>query len=501
MNVRNVGGHGLTRRETLRRMGAAGLGMTALGGGLEALLAGEAAAAPAPGSLKDIEHVIFLMQENRSFDHYFGTLSGVRGFGDKHGAGAFKQRTASGRTLEPFKLPTGKGYCFDDITHDWGPQHRAWNHGRMNRFAAVHEAPPSAGGDGPVAGVETMGYYTRSALPFYYGLADAFTVCDGYHCSVIGPTDPNRIMSMSATLDPSGAKGGPLVETLVGTRASLQGAFHWTTMPERLQARGVSWKIYMAQTNGGIFDNVLTYFAPYNRPGELADRALKPSFPADFMSDIARDSLPKVSWLLTSLPATEHPGFSTAVAGEIAAAQIVRAVMSNPKVWRKTALFVTWDENGGFFDHVAPPVAPKGTKGEYLTVSPLPAAANGIAGPIGLGFRVPMIVVSPFTRGGLVCSDTFDHTSMLRFLETRFGVEVPNLSAWRRGVTGDLTSAFNFAAKPRDGRPSLPSPGSAADAACTTNVPVTVPSAQHLPKQERGTRKRPSGIVKTRKGK
>jgi phospholipase C len=219
------------------------------------------------------------------------------------------------------------------------------------------------------------------------------------------------------------------------------------------------------------------------------------------MADVKNDSLPKVSWLLTGLGDTEHPGFSTAVAGEIAAAKIVKAVMSNAKVWRKTALFITWDENGGFFDHVAPPVPPKGTKGEYVTVSPLPEVAKGVIGPIGLGFRVPMIVVSPFTRGGLVCSDTFDHTSMLRFVETRFGVEVPNLSAWRRGVTGDLTSAFNFAAKPRVGRASLPAAGPAADAACAKDVAVSVPKHQRIPKQERGTRKRPSGIVKPKKKK
>jgi phospholipase C len=500
MQRRETADRGLTRRETLQRMGAAGLGMTALGGGLEALLASEAAAAPAPGSLKDIEHVIFLMQENRSFDHYFGTLSGVRGFGDKQGASAFKQKAAGGGTLEPFKLPTGKDYCFFDITHDWGPQHESWNGGKMNRFARAHEAAIPAG-DGLTAGVETMGYYNRAALPFYYGLADAFTICDGYHCSVIGPTDPNRLMSMSATLDPSGAKGGPLIETFSGgPRNALNGTFHWTTMPERLQARGVSWKIYQDPA-GGSLDNVLTYFAPYNKPGELADRGLNTTFPDDFMSDLKNDSLPAVSWLLTGILETEHPGFSTAVAGEIAAAQIVNAIMSNPKVWRKTALFITWDENGGFFDHVAPPVPPKGTKGEYLTVATLPEKANGIRGPIGLGFRVPMIVASPFTRGGFVCSDTFDHTSMLRFVETRFGVEVPNLSAWRRGVTGDLTSAFNFAAKPRDRRPSLPAAGPAVDAVCVpgNDQAVTVPKKQHIPKQERGTRKRPSGIVKPKK--
>jgi phospholipase C len=480
---------GLTRRETLARAGAAGLGLTALGGGLDALLAGAAGAAPRTGSLHDIEHVIFLVQENRSFDHYFGTLRGVRGFADKRGAAGFRQKDPAGHQVLPFHL--GMQYCMPDLTHDWGPQHLSWNGGRMNRFVAVHDEVDTPAG----TGIETMGYYTRSDLRFYYALADAFTICDGYHCSVIGPTDPNRIMSMSATLDPSGAKGGPLVETLTGNRGSLAGAFRWTTMPERLQKHGVSWKVYMAQTNGGIFDNVLTYFAPYTKPGELADRALHTSYPNDFLSDIRHNRLPSVSWILTNLLQTEHPGYSSAAEGEVAAAEIVRAVMSNPKVWSKTALFITWDENGGFFDHVAPPVAPPGTPGEYLTVSPLPAKANGIAGPIGLGFRVPMLIVSPFTRGGLVCSDTFDHTSMLRFLETRFGVEVPNLSAWRRKVTGDLTSAFNFAAAPKDGRPRLPAPRSAGVQECVSPSPVHVPKPS-FPRQEPGRRRRPSGIVK-----
>jgi phospholipase C len=481
---------GLTRRETLTRIGAAGLGMTALGGGLDALLASASVAAPAQGKLSDIEHVIFLMQENRSFDHYFGTYPAVRGFSDKRGLAAFRQRTATGALFEPFHLPSGGiEYCMPDLTHDWGPQHASWDHGRMDGFVRAHEAV-----DPPGVGTETMGYYKRADLRFYYGLADAFTICDGYHCSVIGPTDPNRLMSMTATLDPAGAKGGPLVETLVATRAAMQGKFSWTTMPERLQARGVSWKIYMDQTSG-FLDNVLPYFAAYNKPGELADRALHNSYPNDFMSAIKHDSLPSVSWLLTGVGQTEHPGFSSAIAGEIAASQIVAAVMSNPKVWRKTALFITWDENGGFFDHVAPPAAPAGTAGEYLTVSTLPAAAQGVRGPIGLGFRVPMLIVSPFSRGGLVCSDVFDHTSMLRFVETRFGVEVPNLSAWRRRTTGDLTSAFNFAAKPSYGKAPLTSPGAANAVPCASPKPIPV-MAQGIPRQEPGKRKAPSGIVK-----
>jgi phospholipase C len=482
-----------TRREALRDLGAASLGVGALGGGLEGLLARAAAAAPIGGSLKDIEHVIILMQENRSFDHYFGTLSGVRGFADKRGATAFTQVGTDNKKLQPFHLAKG---CFPDLTHDWGPQHRSWNGGRMNGFLRAHEladVPPSEPlGTAP----ETMGYYNRSDLRFYYALADAFTICDAYHCSVLGPTDPNRLMSMSASLDPAGTRGGPLLQTLVATRGSLAGHFTWTTMPERLQARGVSWKIYSGP-GGGVLDNVLPYFKAYRPGSKLNKFALEPTFPTDFTADLAHNRLPQVSWLLPGVGQTEHPDFSTPLAGEIVARQIIEAIVSHPKIWKRTALFITWDENGGFFDHVAPPAPPQGTKGEFLTVSQLPAAAQGIRGPIGLGFRVPMLVVSPFSRGGLVCSDVFDHTSTLRFLETRFGVEVPNLSAWRRRVTGDLTSTFNFAAKPQYGRPSLPQPDGSSTGACTGPTPVTVTPGP-FPRQAPGKRRRPSGIVKRR---
>jgi phospholipase C len=478
----------ITRRRALRDIGVAGLGLAALGTGIEDLLARAAAASPKTGSLKDIEHVVILIQENRSFDHYFGTLSGVRGFGDKHGRNHFFQRDSSGRTVHPFHLPTG---CLPDLTHDWGPQHRSYNGGRMDGWVKAHEAV-----DPPGVGDQTMGYYKRSDLRFYYALADAFTICDGYHCSVIGPTDPNRLMSMSASLDPAGRHGGPLLETLVAGRSALAGHFTWTTMPERLQAHGVSWKVYTAQDSGGQFDNVLPYFRAYRPGSKLAKLGVDPTFPGDFMSDLAHNRLPQVSWLTPGLSATEHPGFSTPLAGEIAARQIVEALVSHPKIWAKTALFITWDENGGFFDHVTPPTPPKGTRGEFVTVAKLPAAAEGIRGPIGLGFRVPMIVVSPFSRGGLVSSQVFDHTSTLRFIETRFGVEVPNLSAWRRRVTGDLTAAFNFAAPPRPGRPNLPQPDGSDTGACTAPTPAPFTGGP-FPKQEKGRRGRPSGIVRS----
>jgi phospholipase C len=470
----------ITRRRALRDLGLAGLGATTLGG-LQGLLEEAAAASPKTGSLKDIDHVVIFIQENRSFDHYFGTLSGVRGFGDKHAHKAFFQRTSAGKKLHPFRLTHD---CLPDITHDWAPQHQSWNGGRMDGFITSREPI-----DGASIAPETIGYYKRSDLPFYYALADAFTICDGYYCSVLGPTDPNRLMSMSATIDPAGTHGGPLLQTLLSNRT---GRFSWPTMPESLERHGVSWKVYTSP-GGGSLDGVLTYFKAYAPGTKLASRGLSATFPADFLADLGAGKLPQVSWILAGVFDSEHPANSTPKAGEIVVRQVVEALVSHPKTWRKTALFLTWDENGGFFDHMTPPTPPPGTPGEYLTVATLPAGANGIRGPIGLGFRVPMLVVSPFSRGGLVCSDTFDHTSTLRFLETRFRVRVPNLSNWRRKHTGDLTSAFNFAARPRYGRPSLKAlPAMAPSCLGGTPVPVT---QGPFPRQERGKRRRPSGPV------
>jgi phospholipase C len=206
MRYRSEPHDGMTRREALRGAGAAGLGLTVAGAGIDALLAGAAAAAPRSGSLGDIEHVVIFMQENRSFDHYFGVLSGVRGFGDKTHRQAFTQPDEAGQEFHPFHLSRE---CYPDLTHDWAPQHVSWNHGRNDRFIVAHERVDTPKGPG----VETMGYYTREDVPFHYALADGFTICDDYHCSVIGPTDPNRLMSMNATIDPAGTHGGPLLQT------------------------------------------------------------------------------------------------------------------------------------------------------------------------------------------------------------------------------------------------------------------------------------------------
>jgi len=457
--------------------------------------------------LSDIEHVVILTQENRSFDHYFGSYRGVRGYSDQ--SAAFQQPDSANTTIAPvgtllpFHLDTSQvnAACTHDISHDWVPQHQSWDNGKMDGFVNSRLAINSNDA------VLTMGYYTRADIPYYYALADAFTLCDNYFCSVIGPTDPNRLYTMAASLDPDGKNGGPILQTIVTNRSSMYGRLSYTTMPEQLQARGISWKVYSSPDEnilGGILsDNVLSYFANYQDPSSvLHQNAFGPQFPIDFLSDIATGNLPQVSWLIGSVVTSDHPP-APSIFGENMLSLIILALAANPAIWAKTVLFVNFDENGGFFDHVPPVIAPPGTPGEYVTAPAVPdptvVGNPPINGPIGLGFRVPMLIISPFSRGGFVCSDLFDHTSVLRFLETRFGAEVPNLSAWRRATVGDLTSAFNFKS-PDQSIPNLPSTLQADPQMiqeCVNNLagetPFTVPTTQQQPTQESGSPTRPSG--------
>ena len=196
---------------------------------------------------------------------------------------------------------------------------------------------------------------------------------------------------------------------------------------------------------------------------DLARFGNTPIYPRDFAADVKANRLPAVSWLVPFFFQSEHPSFPPA-AGAYAIVSALRTLLSNPAVWEKTALIVMYDENGGFFDHVVPPTAPLGTPGEYLTVPNIDGVtgSGGIRGPIGLGFQVPCLVISPYSHGGLMVHDVFDHTSQLRLIETRFGVPVPNLTAWRRSVTGDMTSTFNFAVPPNPSPPKLDHPALAA---------------------------------------
>jgi phospholipase C len=496
---------------------AAGTGALLSACGSPSTVSKAASTAPAGSDLGAIEHVVFLMQENRSFDHYFGSYPGVRGF-DDHPAGnlgAFSQpyaanatRSPVGRQL-PFRLEVAsdQGECTHDLSHDWLPQHLCRGDGSMDAFVSTHTSPQL---EGPANGVLTMGYYTRSDLPYHYALADAFTICDGYHCSIMGPTHPNRLMSISGTIDPAGTHGGPVLITNPSPDARF--SVDWTTMPEVLEDAGVSWKVYTPP--GPAFrvsspevlyvsDAILPYFSQYSDPNSpLYQKAFNPTFPDTFTQDVRAGTLPKVSWIIPPLGYDEHPPAPPAL-GAWFIDQVLQTLTSNENVWSKTVLFVMYDENDGFFDHVAPPVAPPGTLGEYLTVQPLPADAQGVAGPLGLGFRVPMIVVSPFSRGGYVSSETFDHTSQLRFLEERFGVKAPNISAWRRSTVGNLVGTLRMGSA-QTSPPVLPSTSNDTVAyvdslGCqagdilevnSSQPPYPLPDPQVMPTQEPGAPKR-----------
>jgi phospholipase C len=323
---------------------------------------------------------------------------------------------------------------------------------------------------------------------------------------VLGPTNPNRIMSMRATTDAAGVRGGPCIDN-----GQSNGQLHWATYPERLQAAGIDWLIYQESDNDG--NNVLPLFAAFNdtktdlyRRGNRVIPTPKgqhfgPALAARLKSDVVSGKLPQVSWILASGDDCEHPNAMPA-SGARFVASVLDALTADPSVWAKTVVFYTFDENGGFFDHVVPPTPPPGTPDEFLSNSALaqqnPMSSFGINGPVGLGFRVPTIVISPFSRGGLVNSDTFDHTSLLRFLEARFGVEVPNLSDWRRSITGDLTTTLGCASAPGAGIGPLPDAVALEQAAAARvkNLPAPKPdyASQALPKQEPGLRPRMPGV-------
>jgi phospholipase C len=511
----------LTRRTFLRR------GASLVGGiaGLSVLPSPSRAAlaevAPYNSRLEDIEHVVIFMQENRSFDHYFGSLNGVIGFDDPNvprnpltGRSAFEQcdpylLDGAGGSLLPWHLgvKASAAACLTDLDHTWQTQHLSVHGGANDLFVSSHIAVDSVysagrlfgGNPDPLivanGGARTMSYFTRADLPLHYALADGFTICDRYFCSVLGPTNPNRLYLMSATIDPAGKQGGPEV-------AVFGDGFSWTTYPERLQAAGIDWYVY--RETDDFEDNMLDHFVAYqDESTELfrRGRSIIPDgqLPAVLRRDVERGNLPQVSWIVGPKHTTEHAEELPA-AGAHYIAQILDALTADTNVWRKTLLILTYDENGGFFDHVPPPQAPPGTPGEYLTLEGLLKAplATGIAGPIGLGPRVPTLLISPFTRGGYVCSDTFDHTSILQFLETRFGVEVPNITQWRRDTCGDLTSALNLGASPILSVPDLPDTQALWEEAvmqCGSLSAPQVPAQQVMPSQEPGSRPRPSGLV------
>ena len=426
------------------------------------------------GTIADVRHVVIFMQENRSFDHYFGSLHGVHGYGDHvtltltNGNSVLYQPSGSGYEL-PFHSTI---QCLSDLDHSWGATHNAINSGWNNGWVSAK-------------GTETMAFYNRSDIPYYYALADNFTICDEYHCSILTSTDPNRVFFMTGWNDPDDLGGGPLIDN---TEPSAGWGTNWVTYPEMLQKAGVSWKIYQASDN--YDDNALNWFAAYKNAatgtplynnGEVFAPSIQSGsgFPADltnlvseFKNAVISNTLPSVSWIIGPDVGSEHPSWSPED-GEILTKGLLDALASNPSVYNSTVFILNYDENDGFYDHAVPINPPAGTTNEF----------NGGL-PYGLGIRVPCIIISPWSTGGYVCSQVFDHTSVIRFLEKWTGVKDPNISAWRRQVCGDLTSAFNFT------QLNTNYPGAltlATENDCASGSTASPPGTQTVPTQESGT--------------
>jgi phospholipase C len=471
------------------------------------------------GTIADVEHIVILMQENRAFDHYFGTLRGVRGFGDPrvarlpNGDPVWYQPDGSGGYVLPFRPDLSNlGLTFlEDTDHSWNKTHVAWNNGVYDGWVEQKSSI-------------SMTHLTREDIPFHYALADAFTICDDYHCSLLGPTDPNRYHMWTGWVGNDGSGGGPVLD-------NAEAGYGWSTYPERLVNAGISWKIYQDQGAGltaaeywgwgsnayigNYGDNSLLYFHQYQNsmPGNpLFQGALMgtditsltgsnpqvaPHLLDQFRADVLANKLPKVSWIVAPEAYCEHPNWP-ANYGAWYVSQFLDALTANPEVWSKTAFFLMYDENDGLFDHKIPPTPPASAAQGISTVATtneiFPGNSSFIPGPIGFGVRVPMLVISPWSKGGYVSSEVFDHTSLIRFIEARYAhgnselIET-NITPWRRAVSGDLTSAFNFK-NPNSKLVALPDTSSyipPTQDRYPDYIP-TPPANQALPVQEPGTR-------------
>jgi phospholipase C len=518
----------MSRRDFLRTLAQAG--------GASAVLASfppaiqRALALPAnqrTRSLQDVEHIVVLTQENRSFDHYFGTMEGVRGFGDPfpipvmdrqnlfNRKTVFVQRTTGGapvpgrpnwpqsRAIAPFRLNTVQDFPVLRVAgtpHAWLDAQLAWDHGRMNDWCTVKQN-------------HALGYYAEADVPFQFALARAFTICDHYHCATQTGTNTNRLFLFTGYNDPLAVAGGPSTDNSHDDfHPDPNTDYRWTTYPERLEAAGISWQVYQNMADN-FTDNPLAGFrlfrnAWYQRPGfsqSLRNRGVSTRDLDLLKADVLANRLPQVSWVVATAEGSEHPGPSSPASGADYIARVLDALTANPESWSKTVFIINFDENDGFFDHVPPPAVPSytgtdaaqaqlagastvDTTGEYHHVLN-GADPRTLHRPYGLGPRVPLYVISPWTKGGWVNSQVFDHSSIVRFIEARFGVREPLISPWRRAVSGNLLSCFDFV-NPQDSAYTLPDTAARRALALSlvnTKVPAT-PTTLQAPVQAAGVR-------------
>jgi phospholipase C len=372
------------------------------------------------GSAIPIDHIVVLMQENRSYDHYFGKLRRKSG----PPKGASNPDPLGGDLIKPFRQ---RRYCeVADLDHGWNGTHREWNNGEMNGFTLENVDPLDPSGS------RTMGFYKRHDLPFYYKLYKTFAMSDQHFCSVLGPTFPNRYYLLAGT------SFGHVDNTF----PDLSGA-EWTqrtifNLLDEAQPP-ISWKIYFS-------DLPFAALFGYVR-ARLGTNAVSIS---QFAVDAAAGALPQVAFIDPSfvgeMENDEHPPTNIQL-GQALVAGIINSAMTSPQ-WSRLALFLTYDEHGGFWDHVPPPAAciPDGT-------APLISPTDFQAAFDRFGIRVPFVAVSPFARKRYVSHTPTDQTSILRFIETRF--DLPALT--QRDANADpLLELFDFGAPPFVKPPKLP---------------------------------------------
>ena len=501
------------------------------------------------GTIQDVKHVVLLMLENRSFDSYYGTRKGYRGFDDRfsiplpNNRSVWEQLNTKENIVLPYELDSEKGNAqrLKSTPHTWIDSQQAWNGGRMDSWPKIKKD-------------HSMSYFPNKELTFQHALAEAFTLCDNNHCAMHTGTHSNRLFYYTGT---NGTK--PAGVNMLNNEQSDMGPSNigltWTAYAERLESAGVSWRVYQNMPDNFGCNQLISFRqfraanekAPLER--QVSSDSTKVSPPYDpniddinnplfkgvantlpnnglfdtLKNDVLENKLPEVSWVVPTALYSEHPSPSSPVQGGWYVQELLDALTSNPEVWSKTVLIINYDENDGYFDHLPPPCPPyydhntgetfgKSTIGDsemaydYCNY-PFPEGFQkqpkleerkdgkqyGDGRPFGPGMRVPMYIISPWSRGGWVNSQTFDHTSVIQFLEKRFNVPEPNISAFRRSICGDLTSAFNFA-RPNDfsfptldGRKTQDQANSIAlQQEQLQQIPV--PLNQQLPKQEIGIR-------------
>ena len=533
-----------SRREFLKKA-ALLAGVTGLANTLPSSVLKAMSIDAAPGStFQDAEHIVFLMQENRSFDHMFGTMKGVRGFNDPHphiqpdGNKVWLQKDGQGYTYVPFHVDINKTKITwqGGLPHSWNDQVAARNGGRYDKWF-------------PVKSAMTLSYYNRNDVSFYYALADAFTVCDQHFCSSLTGTTPNRLFFFTGTI--RGEKSLNKVAVVNNDQAESQNNVFvdWPTFQETLEDNGIDWRIYQNELwtsklpegeiddwLGNYGDNPVEYVKRHNvklsayfrkngdntvkpaltaaevqakydklsqREKNLIDRAFQTNisekdylelapftFTNDegksetinipkgdifhqFRKDVDSGKLPTVSWLVAPQRFSDHT--SSPLYGTWYVSEALDILTKNPEIWKKTIFVLTYDENDGYFDHQPPFVVPNPDDASSGKVSAGINYATDFeakkGSPIGLGYRVPMVIASPWSKGGFVNSQVFDHTSSLMFMEkwlskkTGKNIKSNNISDWRRNICGDLTSAFH----PYNGE-EIKSPGPLKRETVVTNV-------------------------------